>query len=610
MQSGEQGATAQDDSHMLEEAYDVVVVGSGAAALLAAVRVADAGADVLVIEKENRFGGNSAMSGGGIWVPNNSGMASIHIADSPEDAFAYLRAVIPDDQISDATIQAYLQTAPLMIEYLRQVGVPYTPVEKYPDYYPDVTGWKAGGRTMDCAPLDGNELGEYFSHLREMPPQSKAFSHVNLSITEAAQIQAVAKGWQKIAMRALVRYFMDIPARLRSKRDRRLCMGEALVGRLFVALRNRGVVLLMNTPVTALLHEDGRVGGVVATCNDGSVRKFRARKGVIVAAGGFERSAAMRREYLADPSSPDWSAGSAGNTGDLIRAGKQVGASIGRMREAWWAPTVRWKDRTIVLFFEKSKPGLVIVDQTGQRFMNESITYNSYGKCMYGEDYSIKSRVPAFVIFDSTYRKKYMFGGLLQSSMSPDWMNAAAFGEDGLLTKASTLEELAVKLGIDAKGLQGTAEEMARFAKTGIDERFGRGGDEHDRMYGDEKVSPNPCLGPIDKGPFYGARVYPGDIGTKGGLVINDDAQVVDEAGVPIEGFYAAGNSTASIMGDVYPGAGCTLGPALTMGFRAANHIMASNSGRLTLDNNRFSKSADRAQCGLEFEELQKEQEI
>ena len=574
MQTSERAQPAPSDRSQHGDAYDVIVIGSGAAALLSAVRVSDTGRRVLVLEKESCFGGNSAMSGGGIWVPNNSGMSAIGLPDSEAEAFAYMRAVIPANQVSDETIRTYIRTAPQMIEYLREVGVPYTPVEKYPDYYPGVEGWKPGGRTMDCAPVEAKELGAAFSHLRAMPPQSKAFNNINLTITEATKIQAVSKGWKTIALGVVARYFTDIAARLSGKRDQRLCMGEALVGRLYLALRERNVELLRNTSVVSLVQDKNRITGVIACDEAGHERQFSARLGVIIAAGGFERSEAMRKAHLANPTSPDWSAGSAGNTGDLIRAGQAVGAATALMGEAWWAPTVRWQGRAIPLFFEKSKPGLVIVDATGRRFMNESITYNSYGKCMYGEDYTVKSRVPAYVIFDSTYRKKYMFGGLLQSSMSPDYMNASAFGENGLLMKAATLRDLAEQLGIDPNGLEETASEMAHFAKTGIDDRFGRGSDEHDRMYGDETVTPNPCLGPIDKGPFYGAQIYPGDIGTKGGLVINNDAQVLDETGEPIAGLYAAGNSSASIMGDVYPGAGCTLGPALTMSFRAANHIL------------------------------------
>ena len=557
--------------------YDVIVVGSGAAALLSAARVVDLGGRVLVLEKESQFGGNSAMSGGGIWVPNNAQIHSAGIADSEEDAFAYLRGVIPADQIGDDMIWTYIRTSRRMIEYLGEIGVPYRPVAKYPDYYPDMPGWKAGGRTMDCEPLDGRELGDALGVLRQMPPASKAFGRINLSITEAAKLQAVSAGWQKVAAGSLVRYMLDIGGRIRGGRDRRLCMGEALVGRLFLAIQKRGIELRLNAPVSGLLYEGGRVCGVVAEEAGGKRTQYRARRGVIVAAGGFERSRAMRLQHLPNPTSPDWSAGSAGNTGDLITAGRKIGAATGLMNEAWWAPSVRWGDRTVILFFEKSKPGLMIVDRNGRRFMNESITYNSYGKCMYGEDYSLKDRVPAYVIFDGRYRSRYMFGGLLQSGLSPDWMNPGAFGDKGMLTKGASLRELASKLGIDAAGLEAAAAEMARFAETGVDEDFGRGADEHDRMYGDEKISPNPCLGPLDKAPFYGARLYPGDIGTKGGLVIDRDGRVLDEAGLEISGLFAAGNSSASIMGDKYPGAGCTLGPALTIAYRAAAKAMGSN---------------------------------
>ncbi|ARR54911.1 hypothetical protein HY78_16430 [Rhizorhabdus wittichii DC-6] len=558
--------------------YDVIVVGSGAAALLAAVRACDLGARVLVLEKTDRFGGTSATSGGGVWVPNNPAIGTVGQTDSEEEAFAYLRAVIPANQIRDETIRTYIRTAPEMIGYMREIGVPYSPVAKYPDYYPAMPGWREGGRTMDCAPLDGHRLGADFARLRQMPPSSKAFGRINLTITEASKIQAVAKGWQRIATGALLRYATDLKARLRGGRDRRLCMGEALVGRLFLALRQRGIAFRLDAPVSRLVVEDGRVHGVVVTAADGGEQRWRATGGVIVAAGGFERSASMRPAHIANPTSPDWSAGSPGNTGDLIAAGRAIGAATGLMHEAWWGPAVRWGDRSIILFFEKSKPGLIIVDRKGRRFMNEAITYNSYGTCIYGEDYDVKDRVPAYVLFDRTYRSRYMFGGLLQASLSPDWMNPGAFGKRGLLVKAATLDGLAAKLGIDPAGLKATAEEMGRFARQGVDARFGRGGDAHDRMYGDERVSPNPCLGPVAKGPFYGARLYPGDLGTKGGLCIDDDARVLDEAGVAIEGLFAAGNCTSSIMGDKYPGAGCTLGPALTMAYRAANRLMAARS--------------------------------
>lgn len=559
------------------EQFDVVVVGSGAAALVAACRASDLGASVVVLEKTDLIGGNSAMSGGGIWVPNNALYSQIGLTDSEEDAYSYLRAVIPQSQISDETIRTYIRSASQMIEYLREIGVPYSPVAHYPDYYPSAPGWRPGGRTMDCAPLDGRELGDDLYRLREMPYASKAFGRINLSITEASKIQAVAKGWQKIAGRALIRYIADIAGRLKGGRDRRLCMGEALIGRLMLALRKRDIALRLETPVIELTKEGGGVTGVIVSDPSGGRYAIGARRGVIIASGGFERSGEMRRAHLASPTDPDWSAGSAGNTGDLIRAGAKIGAKTGLMNEAWWAPVVLWDGRPVVLFFEKSKPGMVVVDRNGRRFMNEAITYNSYGKCVYGEDYSIQDRVPAFIIFDRAYRKKYMFGGLLQASMSPDWMNPGAFGANGLLHKAPTLRALAGKLGVDPEGLEATAREMGEFARAGVDPQFGRGSDEHDRQYGDARVKPNPCLGPIEKGPFYGAPLYTGDIGTKGGLVIDNDGQVLNETGQPIPGLFAAGNCTSSIMGDKYPGAGCTLGPALTMAWRGSNKLMAAN---------------------------------
>ena len=560
------------------EDVDVIVVGSGAAALAAACRVHDLGATVRVLEKTDMIGGNSATSGGGIWVPNNERIADAGIEDSEEDAYSYLRTVIPTNQISDATIRIYIRSAPKMIEYLREIGVPYHPVQHYPDYYPSIPGWKPGGRTMDCDPLDGRKLGDDLKRLRQMPHASKAFGRINLSITEVSKVQAVAPGWQKIAGRALARYAMDFAGRLKGRRDRRLCMGEALVGRLLLAVKERGIDLQTSMPVAGLVREGGKVAGVIVDEGGGRRRKLIARRGVIVASGGFEKSTTLRRDSLANPTKPDWSAGSPGNTGDLIGAGREIGAATGLMHEAWWAPVVMWGERPVVLFFEKSKPGMVIVDRKGQRFMNEAITYNSYGKCLYGEAYDKKDRVPAYIVFDRTYREKYMFGGLLQASMSPDWMNGGAFGRNGMLHKAPTLRALATKLGIDPDGLEATAKRMAEFARTGVDEDFGRGSDEHDQQYGDADVHPNPCLGPIMKAPFYGAAVYPGDIGTKGGLVIDDDGQVLDDSGDPIPGLFAAGNTTASIMGDKYPGAGCTLGPALTMAFRGSNRLMQANA--------------------------------
>lgn len=557
--------------------YDVVVVGSGAGAFMAAIRAASLGASVVMLEKLSTFGGTSARSGGGLWIPNNRDIASAGVSDSPEEAFEYLRQVIPPELVADEVIKNYIDTAPQMLDFLHtRTPVHYVPVPGYADYYPSYPGWKEGGRTLDPMPINGQPLGEMLYKMQETPKQSRAMGVFGMSILEGTQILANGPGWRKIVAGIFARYALDIGGRIKGLRDRRLCQGNALIGGLFIAARTLGVELLLETGVTHLRRDGQRVVGVQARSQRHGEIEFTARKGVIVAAGGFENNPTMRKQHLPSPTESTWSAAAPGNTGDLIRAGQEIGAATGLMNEAWWAPVIMNRDTAVVLFSEKSKPGLIIVDKKGRRFMNEAITYNSYGECFYNALQAGYDCVPAYMIFDGNYRKKYFFGGLPQSSMSPDCMNPSAFGPGGMLVKAASLDELADKLGVDRAGLQETVSRMRKYAREGVDEEFGRGNDAHDRMYGDPEVTPNPCLGPLDEAPYYGAPIYPGDIGTKGGLVIDQDGRVQDVDGQAIEGLYAAGNCTASIMGNKYPGAGCTLGPSMTIAFRAANHLMGA----------------------------------
>lgn len=560
----------------MDKTYDVIVVGSGAGAFMSAIRAASLGASVVMLEKQATYGGTSARSGGGLWIPNNKNIASVGVIDSAEAGFEYMRKVIPEDQVTDDTIRNYIDTASLMLDFLSTATpVNYVPVPGYADYYPSYPGWKEGGRTMDPMPIDGKPLGNLLYKMEETPKQSRAMGVFGMSIIEGSQILATTPGWQKIVAGIFARYLLDIVGRFKGMRDRRLCQGNSLIGGLLMAARKLGVELVLETAVTRLIKDGDRVVGVTAHSRALGEFEMKANKGIVVAAGGFENNPEMRREYLPQPTEHNWSAGNPGNTGDLIRAGQEIGAATGLMNEAWWAPVVKNGDTSVVLFSEKSKPGLIIVDKNGRRFMNEAITYNSYGECFYKAREAGYDCVPAYMIFDGNYRKKYFFGGIVQSSVSPDFMNRSAFGPEGMLIKAQSLDELADKLGVDRAGLRETTSKMAAYARTGVDEEFGRGSDAHDRMYGDVEVTPNPCLGPLDEAPFYGAPIYPGDIGTKGGLVIDHDGRVLDKQGNVIAGLYAAGNCTASIMGDKYPGAGCTLGPSMTIAFRAANHLMA-----------------------------------
>jgi 3-oxosteroid 1-dehydrogenase len=558
---------------MQQLSYDVIVIGSGATGFLAALKAAQDGASVLMLEKGEQFGGTSAKSGGGIWIPNNPNIASAGVEDSPEKAFQYMRSIIPTEQVDDDTIRNYISNAPRMLSFLENhTDITFTPVEGYADYYPAIEGWLPGGRTMDPSPIDGRQLGDMLYKLIEAPPASRAMGIFSMSILEGMQILAAVPGWQKIMAGIIFRYLTDIPGRLKGKRDRRLAQGNGLIGAMYLATQKLGVDFHLNSPVDDLIQEDGAIKGVVARL-EGKTTRITANQGVIIAAGGFDHNEEMRQQYLPQPSKARWSAGATTNTGDLITIAQRYGAALGMMHECWWAPVVKTPDGVTVLFSEKSKPGMIIVDKDGKRFMNEAITYNSYGECFHGAKERGHDCFPAYVVFNAEYRAKYMFGGMPQSTMSPDFMNPGMVGKNGVLTKGKTLDELAAKLGIDATGLQQTADRVSEFARTGIDEDFGRGSDDHDRMYGDESVTPNPCLGEMNKGPFYGAEIFPGDIGTKGGLAINHHGQVLSETGAPIPGLYAAGNSSASVMGNKYPGAGCTLGPAMTIAFLAAEHI-------------------------------------
>lgn len=556
----------------MQDSYDVIVVGSGAGAFMSALAAAKQGASVLMLEKGSQWGGTSSKSGGGVWVPNNRNIAQAGVTDSAEDAFTYMRAVIPEHEVSDATIRNYIDYAPKMMDFLEANScLTFTPVPGYADYYPDIAGWKEGGRTMDPSPVDGRQMDyDMLSRLVESPRASKAFGRFSMSIVEGVQILAKTPGWQKIFMGIIWSYIKDIPGRFKGGRDRRLTQGNAIIGGLYYACQQLGVKLMLDSAVAELQQDGERVSGVVLQ----NGRKFSAKRAVILAAGGFDHNQQLREKYLPNPTNANNSSGVKTNTGDLLLAAQKLGAATGLMSEAWWAPTAMTPWGPTVLFSEKSKPGLIIVDKKGQRFMNESITYNSYGDCFYQAVQKGHDIFPAYCILDSHYRTKYMFGGVVQGEAMPDAFCKDMIGDDKMLVKAATLQELAQKIGVDYDGLQQTMVKVKKYAETGVDEDFGRGSDSHDTLYGDPEVKPNPCWGTMTQGPYYATKLLLGDLGTKGGLVINDHGQVMHQSGQPIVGLYATGNITASIMGSKYPGAGCTLGPSLTIGYKAGHHAM------------------------------------
>ncbi|SFA82423.1 3-oxosteroid 1-dehydrogenase [Collimonas sp. OK607] len=558
----------------METRFDVVVVGSGAGALLSAVKAADEGMTVLVVEKADLVGGTSATSGGGIWIPDNHDMRRRGIRDSVGAAFTYVKACAKG-QASDERILAYVETAREMAMYLEQIGVSYRCMDKYADYYPAMEGAMPGGRTMDPVKFNAARLGiEGLNLMRNTNPGQLMFGRMTIDAFEARSILARERKGKWIIARIMLRYMLDYPWRNKTRRDRRMTGGQALVGGLFAALRKRGGQVWLNTPLQELQMEYGRVTGIVVQ-RDGVPVTVLARKGVVLAAGGFERNQAMREQYLPQPTDQAWTATPpVCNSGDAIRAGEQVGAALHLMAHTWGAPTlsVPKEEKFRALFVERSLPGCLVVNAQGRRFVNESGPYPEFQQAMYADHARTGGAIPAWIIFDADFRHKYPMGPLMPGSAMPDHRMRKSWLET-VYWKDDTLEGLAARIGVDGAGLQESVARMNAYAASGKDLEFDRGGNVFDRYYGDVSVKPNPNLAPIAKGPFYAMKLFPGDIGTKGGLLTDQHARVLTAAGKPIEGLYCIGNSSASVMGPAYPGAGSTLGPAMTFGFKAVAHI-------------------------------------
>lgn len=548
---------------------DILVVGSGAGGLTAAITAQDQGGEVLVVEKSNMYGGTSATSGGGIWIPCNHLMAKHGESDTPEAALTYLKACIGDD-VSEERLKTYVEKAPEMLKYMEQeAGVKYI-ATPYADYFPDRPGGKDGWRTLDPVPMNAAKLGDEFMNVRDPHPQT-IFGGFTITIPEAQKIISKQRGWQWIIAKQAIAYKLDFPMRKKTKRHRRLTAGNALIGMCLKSLFDRGVPVWRNSPLKSLVQKDGKVTGAIIS-KDGRDMQVNIRRGVIMAAGGFEHNEAMRKKHLPAPTETEWSATPGQNTGDGHKAAADVGAHLSLMDGAWWGPSVRLPgaDRASILFAERALPGVYIVNDKGERFLNEGASYDEVGQQLQAHP------LTSWIVFDSEARKKYAIGPLYPASVFPDskWHDAIK----AVVKKADTLDELAGLMEVDAKGLNKTAERVTRFAETGIDEDFGKGGTAYDRHYGDQTVKPNPCMGPLAKAPFYAFPIRPGDIGTKGGIDVNANAQALNKKGEVIGGLYAIGNCSSSVMGHTYPGAGSTIGPAMTFGYVAAKHAMGANA--------------------------------
>ncbi len=563
-----------------KQIYDLVIVGSGAGAMAAAVFAADKGQSVLMVEKTDKYGGTSALSGGGIWIPNNHYFRNKGGNDSEQLAMEYLQNAT-GGQVEQQKLKAYLDNAPEMIRYLEENSrVRYAVADKYPDYYQHLPGALPGGRTLDPELFDTSVMGDDIEDQRKASPSTLLMGKIAWTARDAHKAMARESGWRWMLIKLMLRYKLDFKQRKKSKRDKRAGLGGALVASLRHSLKDRDIPLWLNTDFTDFVMEQGRVVGIKVNTGEGEQTLY-ARNGVIMGSGGFEQNQQLRDKYLAKPSRKEWSATPPdANTGAALVAGQKLGAATDLLDWCWWAPTISVprEDKARGVFAERAFPGAIVVDGNGQRFFNEAAPYLEFGDAMYRNHQASGGKsIPAWVIFDASFRFNYAMGPLMPGQIMPDsrlpkdWHN-------NLYWKADSLDELAEAINISASGLKDTVAKMNHFAQTGVDEDFDRGGNVFDRYYGDRNIKPNPCLAPISKGPFYAMRMDAGDIGSKGGLLTDEYARVKHQDGSVIPGLYAIGNCSASVMGTSYPGAGATLGPAMTFGYIAVNHISAQAS--------------------------------
>ncbi|MFR9731168.1 3-oxosteroid 1-dehydrogenase [Saccharopolyspora sp. MS10] len=545
------------------EEFDVVVAGSGAAGLTAAITAARAGLRTAVVEKADRFGGSTARSGGGVWVPGNDVLRRAGVRDTPEEAAAYLDHIIGDSAPARLR-RAFLAAGPEMLAtVLANTPLRMRWVPGYSDYYPEAPGGKPGGRSIEPAPLDGRVLGDELARLE--PDFTKAPPNFVVTQADFRWLNLVARH-PRGALRALrvgTRW-----ALARMARRRLLVRGQALAAGLRAGLAELDVPLLLSTPLTELVQdEDGRVRGAVVE-RGGAPVLLRARRGVLLAAGGFEHHAAMRAEHQREPIGTGWTVGAAANTGDGIRAGQRLGAAVDLMDDAWWGPTIPLTGGPWFCLAERTLPGCILVNGDGERFVNEAAPYVDAVRAMYGPGDGPARNMPTWLIADQRYRNRYVFAGLEPRKPIPRrWYDA------GAVHRAGSLAELATATGLPAGALRATVERFNGHARAGDDPDFHRGRSAYDRYYGDPVNRPHPCLAPLEVAPFYAVRIVPGDLGTKGGLRIDEHARVLGEAGEAIPGLYAAGNASAAVMGRTYAGPGATLGPAMTFGYLAARHM-------------------------------------
>ncbi|GAY16778.1 3-ketosteroid-delta-1-dehydrogenase [Mycobacterium sp. shizuoka-1] len=541
---------------------DLLVVGSGTG-LAAALAAHERGMSVLVVEKSAHVGGSTARSGGALWLPASPVIAECGGVDTARRAQTYLDAVVAGSAAPERSA-AYVTHLPATVEMLRRT----TPMKlfwakEYSDYHPEAPGGSAAGRTCECRPLNTAILGEYLPDLRPgimevsipMPTTGADYRWMNL------MSRVPRKGLPTI----LKRLAQGVGGLALGRRY--AAGGQALAAGLFAGAIRAGIPIWLRTTLTELVTDATGVTGAIVE-HQGAAVTVTARRGVVLAAGGFDHSMDMRWKFQSESLDRNLSLGAESNTGDAIRIGQDIGADIALMDQSWWFPAVAPLPDAApaVMLAERSLPGSFIVDQNGRRFANESADYMSFGQRVLQLEAAGTPVADMWIVFDQQYRNSYVFAAELFPRMPipQHWYDA------GIAVRADDFAELAAKMGVPVEDFTSTVTLFNENAFAGEDPDFGRGRSAYDRYYGDPTITPNPNLRPLVKGPFYAVRMVLSDLGTCGGLRADERARVLREDGTVIGGLYAIGNTAANAFGNTYPGAGATIAQGLVYGYVAA----------------------------------------
>ncbi len=547
------------------EIYDFVVVGSSGGGICAALTAHAAGKRTLIIEKASVVGGTTALSGGMLWIPNSPVLLRRGVTDSLALAKSYLDACCGDagTAASQERRMAFLEHGPKMITFLESLGMRFVHGEGWSCYHEgEMPGGLPRGRSICADVFDLSTLKDW---------QDKILQHpVNIPVLGHEAVHAGLGGRNLKSLRYMARVGLRLFANWFGRRY--VGLGLALQGRLLKLALDCQISILTDCSITGLIQQDHRVVGVAIKGSQGSLN-IGASAGVLLAAGGFSRNRALREEYQPTPSGTTWTHTNQYDNGDMILAGVSAGGQLALMDQAVWMPTsVLPSGRLALHGGEMSRPHCILVDGTGRRYVNESASYVVIGQAMY-ERHQAAPAIPSWCVMDGRFLKRYRWGGYAQGRQPiADWVRA------DYLKRGKTIADLAGQCGIDANVLQETVAQFNRFAADGRDAEFHRGLNHHNRFMGDPSVHPNPALGPIDTPPFYAVKIFPGDVGTCGGLLTDEHARVLRADGSPVAGLYATGNSSATPFGKRYPGAGASIGPALVFGFIAAKQAAAHHS--------------------------------